>query len=155
MLYNLIGYRVEPVLQYLNAENYEEASMETRVDYIELGWLESQKEPFWGHGLSSFQKLKKSYGTYSHCNYVEILYSLGWIGAIIYYLPYVVSLLKAPKFFKKARKYAGLALAILVPYIICDYFRVTYFSRTDIIFPFLAMMLLDKRGIGDEFKEIC
>lgn len=155
VLYNLVGYRVEPVLQYLGAEAYDEASMDTRIDYVELGWLKSWEQPLWGHGLDSFKTLKKSYGVYSHCNYIELLYSLGWIGIAIYYLPYAVSLLKAPKVFKKARKYAGLAVAILVPYIICEYFRVTYFSRTDLMLPFLAMMLLDKRGIGDEFKEIC
>ena len=144
-LYDLVGYRVEPVLQYMQNEDFDEASLASRLDYIELAWKESQNSPFWGHGLACFHTLRGAYETYSHCNYVELLFSLGWTGAIIFYFPYLQGLLYTPYAFKRKKDHVALAVALMVPFLICNYFAVTYNVRSYIFIPTICMLIL-RRG---------
>lgn len=147
-LYKVIGHRVEPILQFLQGESFEESSMESRLDYIQLGWDISKQSPIWGFGLDNFRRLRYSYGTYSHCNYIEVLVSSGWVGLVIYYLPYLYALCCAPRAMRRNKELAAMALAILVPYIICDYMVVTYFTRAMLLLPMVAMHIL-RRGGGE------
>ncbi len=141
VLYNVVGYRVEAILQYLAGEEYNEVSLASRSNFILLGWMSSQDSLFWGHGLDCFRTLRYSYGTYSHNNYIEILYSLGWVGVVIYYMPYLYTFWPVSKQRKKSMNSVALSSALLIPFIICDYMNVTYFTRTDLIIPLMAMLL--------------
>lgn len=148
VLYNIIGYRVEPVLQMLAGEEYDEASLASRMNYIALAWTASQDNLLFGHGLDCFRLLRYAYGTYTHCNYVELLYSLGWVGVILYYSPYIAALLNAPAVAKQDKAAVSLALALLVPYLVCDYMIVSYYTRPLLIIPMMAMIFLRKDGYG-------
>lgn len=154
VLYKVIGYRVEPVLQFLRGQAFEEASLDSRTDYIRLGWEQSKNSPFWGHGLDCFRTMRYAYGTYSHCNYVELAYSLGWVGVVIYYIPYIYAFFQIPHAIKRNKEQTALLLALLIPYVICDYFMVSYFTRTSLIIPAMAMLVLKKEGTGNEIKTI-
>ncbi len=154
VLYDWIGYRVEPMLQFLQNEEHSDASIASRYSYIMLAWENAKKEPFWGYGLDCFRTMRYAYGTYSHCNYAEILYSLGWTGVIIYYLPYILVLVWAPKAVKRNRMTTALMMALFVPYAVCDYFNVTYFVRTSIIIPYMAMLTVGRQGRKHENETI-
>lgn len=153
-LYNVVGYRVEPVLQYLAGEEFEEGSLNSRVGYIQLGWLASQDNLFWGHGLDCFRLLRFAYGTYSHSNYIEILYSLGWTGIAIYYSPYVYALLQIPRAWRRDKTLTAMTVGLLIPFVVCDYMTVTYFTRTSLLIPVMVMLQLRKRGPNNEIKTI-
>lgn len=150
-LYDVAGKRIESLLLYIQGEEFEEGSLNVRVNFINLAWKESQNSLFWGHGLDCFRLLRYAFGVYSHNNFVEILYSLGWTGVALYYLPYVKAFLNVPRAMKRNRELASVALAIFVPYVICDYMNVTYFTRLLLIVPVMAMMILDKRGLKNEY----
>lgn len=145
-LYNIIGYRIEPILLFLQGLDYEETSLMTRSHFIQYAWENSQDSMMWGHGLDCFRTLPKAYDTYSHCNYLEILFSTGVIGILIYYGTSVIALVKANKALRYKKKDVELLLAWIIPYLVCDFFSVTYFTRRMIIIPSITIMFLWRYG---------
>ncbi|MBP3392996.1 MAG: O-antigen ligase family protein [Lentisphaeria bacterium] len=143
-LYTILGHRVEAVLHFLQGVEVDEASLNTRAGFLSLAWVSSQDSPIFGHGLDCFRTLRYSYGTYSHCNYVEILYSLGWVGVLLYYAPHIWTLFRIPVRRKKTPYYIPPATALLISDMVCDFMNVTYFTRTALIIPMLAMLLTVK-----------
>lgn len=142
-LYTLIGFRVEALLQYLSGETFTEASLASRSKLIQLGWESAKNSPFWGHGVNCYHLLPGAFNTYSHSNYIEILYSLGWTGLVLYYLPYLWGLLQVPNAVKTDRRGTALVTAILVPLLICEYMNVTYFTRLSLILPLILLLQIN------------
>jgi len=137
-LYDMVGYRIAPLLVQSGAD-IDEGSYLTRAAFVELGWEESKNSLVYGHGIDCFRTLRYAYGTYSHSNYIEILYGTGWVGIIIYYFSFVLALLKVPKALKVNTEMTALSLSILVPYLLCEYQNVTYFERSSIFLPALCI----------------
>ena len=140
-LYAVIGHRVEAVFGFLQGTETSEASLNTRAGFMALAWISSQDSLIFGHGLDCFRTLRYSYGTYSHCNVLEILYSLGWVGVCLYYAPHVWTLCRIPARRKETPDYIPLATALLISNMVCDFMNVTYFTRTSLMIPMLAMLL--------------
>lgn len=153
-LYKIIGHRVEAVLQYLRQEDYTEGSLATRDSFVLLGWEMSQYEPVWGYGLDCFRLLRGSFGTYSHNNYIEILYSLGWVGVIAYYTPFLIALFRLLANIKKHKSLICIMLAMFIPYLVCDYMNVTYFERLSLLIPAMVMVSTGKKGLANETEAI-
>lgn len=132
--YKFVGYRIEPIIDFLMGREYDEGSLETRVGFIQLAWKESINSPIIGHGLGTFSLLPKAYGTYSHNNYTEILYSLGWLGLLVYYVP----LFRLARRLFTYREYDILLFStlfsILISILVTDFFAIRYFSRDSIFF---------------------
>jgi len=141
-LNEIVGHRLNPVLLYFKGLEVGDSSIISRTNYIILAWKESQGSLFWGHGLDCFRLLPQSYGTYSHNNYLEILYSLGFVGLIVYYYPHAITILKLPIIIikKKLNKIDVLMISMIIPYLIAEAFSVSYFTRSKLIIP--AMFLL-------------
>ena len=79
-LYYNIGHRFEAVFQ----ENLQDVSVIRRGIMIQegiQGWFE---KPIFGHGADTFKYISV-FGVYSHNNYVELLFNVGIIGALLYY----------------------------------------------------------------------
>ena len=53
-----------------------------RIHFIELGWNHFMDRPLFGHGIDNFRVYG---GTYSHNNYIEILFGVGFVGLLLYY----------------------------------------------------------------------
>jgi len=133
-IYKFIGYRIEPILDFIMGKEYEEGSMTTRIGFIQLAWQESFNSPIIGHGLHNFSLLPKAYGTYSHNNYTEILYSLGWLGLLVYYVP-LFRLARRLFLFRSLDIFLFSTLfSLLLSILITDFFVVRYFSRDSIFF---------------------
>ncbi len=64
--------------------------------FIELGWNYFTSNPLFGYGLDNFRLIARSY---SHNNYIELLFGVGLVGAIIFYSIYY-NLLKKIKVMK-------------------------------------------------------
>ena len=151
-LYKIAGRRVEVMLDFLNGEEIANGSLDTRLHLIQLGWERVKYEPIWGYGLGCFSLLGKA-GTYSHCNYVELLYSSGWVGTILYYLPFIYCFANMIKYRNVARQEVGIMAALLIPFVVCDYMNVTYSDRLSLLIPAMAMITISRRGILDEDKR--
>ena len=152
VLYRLVGYRVEPVLLYLQGADIQEASMETRMKFAELAWEESKKAPIWGHGLDCFRVLRRAYGTYSHCNYVEILFSVGWVGALFYYMPHLYTFANISNALREDRKKTVLLLGLFAPFVLCDFMNVTYFRRISLLIPVMVILSMPQKVKSYENK---
>jgi len=96
------------------------------------GWL---KSPIFGHGIDSFRYFSQ-YGTYSHNNYVELLYSTGIIGTSVYY---GYSLILTYKLFKSksANNIKWLLVMLCIAIFFYDYGAISYYIIVQQIF--LAM----------------
>lgn len=151
VLYNVIGYRINNVLLLLQGEEYSEASLSTRQQMLEQAWVASQESPLWGHGLDTFRIWR---GTYSHSNYMELLYSLGWIGVGLFYCPPIVSIFRIRRNLKAGNELTVLCMALLIVFLISDIFAMTYFTRKlFLIYAFVADTLKDctnRKGITGE-----
>ncbi len=146
LLYDILGHRLEAILQFLQGADYDEGSLQTRSHLIKYAWARAQDSLVWGHGLDCFRTLRHAYGTYSHCNYVELLFSTGWVGTIIYYSTAVITLIRVPRYIKNNNLHTSILLAIFIPFLVCDYMNVTYFERTMIIIPALVIMSIVKNN---------
>ena len=105
-LYNVLGVRIENMLQGIFGGGTTEGSFNTRAEMIKLGWEAFLDRPIFGYGLNNFRTLYEQatgLSTYSHNNFIEILVSGGLVGALLYYFIYgyvFVKLLK-PAFVKR------------------------------------------------------
>lgn len=140
-LYRSIGIRMESLLSYLTGEEGD-ASILSREGFIELGMAYFRQEPFRGHGAGCFQLLQGAYGTYSHNNFVELLFSLGIPGTVAFYMMHLYVLLRSGyEWIKHKNQNALLALAIVIGAIAIDYAQVTYYSRDALLILFLCHAL--------------
>lgn len=126
-LYENIGYRFESLIVMLRGGEGD-GSEEARVRMIEYGMTYFAENPMNGYGLDTFRSI---YGKYSHNNYVEILFSLGIPGIIVYYSMLVILLVATIKkrIIYKLPQY-GLAIGLIISYLIIDYAIVSYYSRS-------------------------
>ena len=96
-LYNVLGVRVEEMLNGLFGEGTNEGSFNLRNEMIEMGWNWFLKRPIFGYGINNFRVLYESVtgvSTYAHNNFIEILVSGGVVGFILYYSIYAYLLVK-------------------------------------------------------------
>ena len=145
-LYDVVGYRIEPLLLLLQGFDYEEGSLISRSHYIQYAWDSAQDNLALGHGLDCFRTLPRAFGTYSHCNYLELLFSVGFVGIIAYYSSSIVTLIKLPKALKANKDTVSLLFALLIPFLICDYLSVTYFTRRLLVIPAICVMFIGRCG---------
>lgn len=115
VLYNLIGARIEAMLEWFITGKTDEASMTSRAHFIEIGMNGFKQRPWTGLGLFSFSTLRGSYGTYSHNNYVEMLVSGGIPAFVLFYLPFVMLIVSL---FIKQRKDKTMLFFLI--FIVCE-----------------------------------
>jgi O-antigen ligase len=148
VFYNIMGYRLEALLDIIFGSEVEEASANTRKLFVLRGWNYFLLRPWSGYGLDCFRHLSGSYGTYSHNNYIELLVSGGVPSFIFYYFIRLVILIKM--FIKRNNeKLNNLLFVILLLMLILEYGLVSYFEREYIIlFTFVLC------GYTKRFKRI-
>lgn len=146
VLYSVIGYRLEAVIDYFQGASFVEGSLSSRTAYIELGWKAFLERPWTGYGLDCFRLLQGAYGTYSHNNYIELLVSVGLVGTAIFYLPYIVSLRLGFKARTEGRVTADLGIALFVVILFTDYSMVSYFDRLTLLVAMMALVSIGRQG---------
>lgn len=79
-----------------------EKSLYIREDMLMAALRLWEASPVFGHGVDSF-RLLAPYGTYSHNNYAEILATLGLIGLLLFYGPFVLGTLSLASTYQRNR----------------------------------------------------
>ena len=110
----------------------------TRMKYVTKGLQFFLESPIWGNG---FQYSYHRFGTYSHCNYVELLMNGGIIFFCVYYYLYVVIISHARKLLKndKSRKYGAFQIMLMVAFLTMDIGVVSFYDRYTLIMLTLCM----------------
>jgi len=103
-------------------------SGELRKNYVADGWQYFFQKPIVGYGPDSFATVTGA-GTYAHNNFVEIAVNWGVIGLVLYYLMYLVTLVRIGQ---KAN-YKLPMLATLLFLVISDLWFVTFLDRAMIL----------------------
>ena len=132
-LYNIAGSRLEVLMNVILGKEVEEASLLSRLGYIKLGWIYFLEKPWTGYGLDCFRLLHNAYETYSHNNYIELLFSGGIIGFSLYYFPIIVIIIKFIMLMRKISNIAKMAFALFLAQVALEYASVTYFERIPIV----------------------
>lgn len=126
-LYNIVGIRVEAIIQGVINDEFTEASARTRDNLIGFGLELFKLQPYTGYGLDTFRLMSWS-GLYAHNNYLELLVSSGIYGTIIYYTIYIWIIVKL-YILQKADLISKFLFAIMIYFIIGDYIIVSYSSH--------------------------
>lgn len=138
-LYDKIGVRFETLIDMMQGGKGA-ASEETRSRFIEAGMYKFNQRPMEGHGIGTFGTI---YGTYSHNNYVELLFSLGIPGVVAYYSIHFYLAVIGILHYKKYRSYTFcLGIALLIAITTIDYAMVTYYERSGLILILIIASLL-------------
>ncbi len=95
-LYNIIGHRLEAMFS-----EHKDGSINERRFYKQEAMRLFSQNPIFGSGFDSFKthlmNMNYKHPAYSHCNYTEILSTLGIVGAILYYIMYMYVFIKSYK----------------------------------------------------------
>lgn len=147
-VYDIIGNRFEGLLGFVNDTGDVDASTDTRSKFIELGMLYFSTNPINGYGIDCFRELQGAHETYSHNNYVEILFGVGIPGIITYYSMYLLPLIKGVKIWIIQNNiYIMLGVIMCIGCLFADYGMVSYFNRSTYLKVLLIVMLVNVKDI--------
>ena len=131
VFYNRIGVRIETMISSLIDNSNEDGSMNEREILRMLSIKAWKEKPIVGHGLHSFRYYSLLHNgpyLYSHCNYTELLSTLGIIGFLLYYSAYIYLIVACIKYRKK-NKYYIFFLAFLLMNLVSDYSTISYYRQ--------------------------
>lgn len=130
-LYKIIGTRIESTInKIVNRENsVDDASTEERKLLKQLAVEAFNEKMLLGWGINNFanySKMNSGPFLYAHCNYLELMSSLGIIGTTIYYIGYLYIIVKAAKRARNNDRFSVLILCFMLMNLISDYETVSY-----------------------------
>jgi len=130
MLYKIIGIRFEHVFDFIAGRPItNEQSIPKREYMFRLGLEMFAEKPVLGHGINNYRVMleqKKGWHTYSHNNFIEIIFGTGLLGALTYYSMFVVLLWKLRKL-KNKQQY--LFMSWLIASLAVEGITVQYYSK--------------------------
>lgn len=138
ILYDAIGHRFESLLNdFFGIETTankvgSDAIREKMVEIGLEGWLEA---PIFGHGLDNFKYYCQDVLNrfcYAHNNYVELLYDIGLIGFVAYYIFITYMFIKLIKLPEALLKYKILGIGLLVGIAVFDFGGVSFYTALSI-----------------------
>lgn len=136
-LYEIFGVRIErTIVGFLTGEVVDNS--EAIRDGLRMTAIrEFANKPLFGWGLFTFKEVFGN-GMYCHCNYLEILYSCGIVGTLIFYSKYVwllVSMIRCLKKCKskRTRYYLVTSLVVFLTLALLEYWQVTYYLEKFIL----------------------
>ena len=112
-VFSVIRNRIDKFVMFITGEsNATSGSSYLRSKYIREGFSVFMQKPIIGDGTASSYTY---FGTYSHCNFVEILMNHGLVGFLVFYIPYPFILYKGiASFFKNKHTNDLLVLSLFV-----------------------------------------
>lgn len=141
-LYTIAGSRFETMLNAVLGKPVEEGSLMSRLYYIHLGWEYFLQRPWTGYGLDCFRYLRYAYETYSHNNYIELLFSGGIIGFVLYYMPNLIMYKGIISLSRQAINVFKVGFVIFLVQQATEYASVTYFERIPLTILIIALACL-------------
>ena len=103
-----------------------------RIKYITDSLQKFLEKPILGNGFFYSHHI---FGTYSHCNYTELLMNGGVIGFTAFYSIYALILRKAKKLFKASNDltYPSFLIMVVIAFFVMDIGVVSYYDRYTLI----------------------
>lgn len=140
IIYKLVGYRVEGILNLFTTNSDADASTLTRIDFIKIAFEIFLDKPIVGAGLNNFSYI--AYNEYSiwgevyaHNNYAELLADFGIIGFYFYYYVLIKSMFNIYRY-KNNKKISknyfllnSFMFSMLTMSLILDISQVTYYHE--------------------------
>lgn len=152
VFYDIIGNRVESMMNKFDGNGDVDGSTELRLQMIESGKYYFVRKPIIGYGIGAYGVVS-GYGMYSHNNYIELLVGLGLIGTTIYYSIYIYVLFMLYR--AKKRKLGNCFLVIMLSLVVVEYGLVSYNEvvyQMIIALSFATIRILeskDKKSVSD------
>lgn len=128
-LYKIMGSRVENMVESIFNNNTVDHSINERTLLKKLAISAFKEKPILGWGVNNFVNYSSLHGgpsLYAHCNYLELLSTLGIIGTTVYYSGYIWLMIKSHKYLKKDDKISILIFFFLIMNLFSDYETVSY-----------------------------
>ena len=145
LLYNSIGVRIDDFLYIIESGKRDNRSTSIRFELMEecIKAYKNGHSYFWGNGVNCFYTIS-SRGLYSHCNYTELLFSVGIVGIVTYYCMYLKVLLHSIRIaIAKHNAYSAIPVALIVFILFSDIGLVSYFERISLLLIMICKELCD------------
>ena len=146
LLYNVLGRRMEGLLNLLSGEGKVDSSTLKRMELINTGLEQFRNNMLIGYGLNNFVEMNR-YSLYSHNNYIELLVNFGLIGAVLYYSMPIVTLFKSLSVWFRKSKEEILPILLIIIVLVSDYGTVSYYSPLTLILLTIAYRLTELSDI--------
>ena len=151
-LYSLYGKRLESLLYFFNDSGTTDASVTGRMLLQEKAFEIFKEHPIFGVGIGNFSyynDLNSSVaGLYAHNNYLELLADVGIVGCTLYYLPFIICLLRLRKKGRTSSEQSRMLYAVyevlIIMRLIADYGQVSYLFDSSQILLAVAFAGVDK-----------
>lgn len=165
VFYDVIGFRLETMLDSFNGDAQADNSMYVRNLFIKHAWNLFLDHPLLGYGLDSFEdymvEINFGYNYYSHNNFVEILSTLGSIGFLIFYSMECYRLVNLSKMFFNRKNLQPLLfyfLLIDVFMLVLSWWMINYYSKFfmfiyALIFMYIKLCQNDIKQRGVKYKN--
>jgi len=114
-------------------------SSQDRMNLIKNGLEKFSEHPYFGFGIDNFRYY---FNFYAHNNYVELLFDVGIIGTVIYYMMYIILIKKTTYLKDKFLKYMIISLLIIV--LIMDIALVSYYYKFLLTYIILISYYVEK-----------
>lgn len=123
-------------------DSIDDSSKNHRDSFRLLAYSYWLKNPVWGNGADYFKVINYKYNgimVYSHCNYAELLCNYGIVGFVLYYVNYLLAILKSLK--NKRNLYSKICLSTIIPMIVIEYGQVNYYIACGVYAWIIALIL--------------
>lgn len=134
IFYQIIGVRMESLLELLSGRGTSEGSLNTRTSMLKFGidWFKDQ--PLLGYGVDNYRYLlnnRVSRFTYSHNNIIELLVGIGIVGTFYYFAALFIVLKGLFKITNsKSNNIQYLFITILISYLVMSISSVYYYDKS-------------------------
>ena len=153
-IFHTINDRVRSLGDTLIGKGNASQTDQVRLNMISEGFNAFLQSPLFGNGAGYSYRL---FGTYSHCNYVELLMNYGLIGFSLYYGPFIALLVYVNRQVKTGDLIAIYFMVYLVLNLILAIGIVDYYERTTQLLIAAAWGYTEKKGkhsMGVKLSEI-
>lgn len=136
-LYHILGRRIERGFNFIlgNSERIVDSSSIERKFYRDYAIEMFYNHPIIGYGGNGFvaemKRINHFHIAYSHCNYFELLSTLGIIGFVLYYkiqINMLLASLKQYQFSSTDKETVCVVLAIILTNLLSEYYIVSYYN---------------------------
>lgn len=148
-LFATINGRFDRFFSMITGAGKVDGSSIARLYYIKIGLIEFLKRPFWGVGLGNSRWITYQYvgkETYLHCNYVELLASVGIVGFVLYYAMYFIPFKRFIKYGIRGNSYHILGVVMVLLRLITHIAAVTYYDKIEYMSILFVMCLISPKS---------
>ena len=156
VLYDILGIRLLSMYQILNGQQsvYHESSADIRGIFARRAFEWFLDSPIIGHGINSFASYNTTFAggwyCFSHCDYVELLSGVGLIGTFLFFIPFVIMLIKQDRQYKSksSTELKVLLITLILEFLIGEVFLVMHYEK--MIWIFIPILVSAYRNANKE-----